>query len=699
MNLVKPATGPASTEQISPDTIARWLIAVLWYLILGAGASASAQTFYDPYASSEASQNGVGSAGSAGASDAGGTVGNGASNLGANQTAGGALQGTGSLQNSAPGGSYSPTYLPDYGSDRSDETSGQSARDTRVTRPSGGATSGPLYVRPGTTPGQFELFQRPPPQPSEFETFVKQTIGQSLPRFGSSLVLTRARGFEAPATATVPPDYTLNPGDELLISVTGAVEAKLRLIVDNEGRIFIPRVGSVAVAGVRYGDLADALSHRFSEQFKQAKVSVVIGRLHGLTIYVTGYAVSPGAYTVSSLSTMVDAVLAAGGPSAGGSFRSIQLRRNGKPITTLDLYDLLLNGDKTHDVVLQNNDVLNIAPAGPELAVTGSVNSPAIFEAKPGESLGDVIRYAGGLNSLADDTRLVVVRLGDLDASGSQQLPFSAVKNYPAERGDIIRILSLADIARPLERQAILATVEGEVDHPGRYYLTPGSTLDDLLTRSGGLTYGAFVFGTQLQRESIRQQQQASFDKAIENLELAAVAAPISSLGGGGERSAGAAARSQAALAIIERIKERKPDGRLVLDLGPAAVTFPVHVNLENNDRIFIPPRPKTVGVFGAVYQTGSFMFTPSTRLGDYLKLAGGPQKIADRGDIFVVRANGSVISSHQGRGFASRPALPGDVIFVPVRTSPSAFDKLVEIAGVVSQFGIGALTFKALGG
>jgi len=479
--------------------------------------------------------------------------------------------------------------------------------------------------------------------------------------------------------------------------VTGSVEAHLRLVVDSEGRIFIPRVGAVVVGGLRYGDLADALTRRFSEQFRQAKVSVVVGRLHGLTIYVTGFAVSPGAYTVSSLDTAVDAVLAAGGPSAGGSFRSVELRRNSRLVTTLDLYELLINGDKTHDTVLQNNDVLNIEPVGPEMAVTGSVNNPAIFEAKPGETLGDMIKFAGGLDSLADQSRIIIARLEDLDAAGTQQIPYAQAQGLPAERAEIVRVLSLAQIARPLERQAILATIEGEVDHPGRYYLAPNATMADLLARAGGLTTGAFVYGTEIQRETIRQQQQASFDKAINNLELAAAAAPISQLGGGADKAAGAVARGQAALAIVNRLRERKPDGRLVLPIAPTATELPGALALENNDRVFVPPRPKTVGVFGAVYQAGSFEYSPGSRVGDFVRLAGGPQKIADRRDIFVVRANGSVLSSQQVHDLAKRPALPGDVIFVPVRTSPSAFDKLVEIATVVFQFGIGALTVKAL--
>jgi polysaccharide export outer membrane protein len=293
-----------------------------------------------------------------------------------------------------------------------------------------------------------------------------------------------------------------------------------------------------------------------------------------------------------------------------------------------------------------------------------------------------------------------VARLSDLDKTGSQEMTFAAAKVMPAERGDLVRVLSLANITRPQERQAILATIEGEIDHPGRYYLRPGSTVGDLLAEAGGLTPGAFVFGAQVDRDSLRQQQQVSFDRAIADLQLDAAAAPLSAVSSvSADRAATSAARSQAALAIIEKLKAQKPDGRLILALGPSATALPANLKLENNDRIFVPPRPTTVGVFGAVYQTGSFLFTPGARVGGYLSLAGGPKRIADRADIFVVRANGSVISVHETHDFYRQPALPGDVIFVPVKTSGGIFEKVLAVAAVVYQFGVGALTLKALGG
>jgi protein involved in polysaccharide export with SLBB domain len=685
--------------------VARALAAALATIALCAAGMAWAQSAaYDPTAGYGAQGQAGGQYGNQYGSQYGNQYGAQGTGAGSNAPAysgnqpGGAYSGT--AQSNVPTGAFSPTTLGDQTGQMS--AGALATPDVQLLNPPDSQTTpGPLYARPGNEPGQFELFSRPPPDLSEFEKFVEESVGRPLQRFGSSLILTRARTFALPTTTTVPPDYALNAGDELLVGVTGSVEANLRLVIDNEGRIFIPKLGAVAVAGVRYGDVGAILSRKLGEQYKKAKVSVVIGRLHGLTIYVTGYAVSPGSYTVSSLSTMVNAVLAAGGPAAGGSFRSVQLRRNGQLISTLDLYELLLNGDRSHDAVLQNGDVLNIAPVGAELAVTGSVNAEAIFEAKAGETLGDMIRYAGGPNSLADDARVILLRLGDLDAEGSRQLPYAAAQAFPAERGDIVRILSLGDILRPQERQAVLATIEGEVEHPGRYYLKPGATTGDLVARAGGLTGGAYPFATELDRDSIRRQQVLTYDRAIDDLELAASVAPLSQRGNSAtaDNAAADTARLQASLAAIERLRARKPDGRLVLNLSADARAIPASVILETNDRLYIPPRPKTVGVFGAVYRPGSFLFGDAPRLGDYLKLAGGPQHYADRGDIYTVRANGAVLSTRDDHGLLTRPALPGDLIFVPVRTSPNAWQRFLDLTSVIYQFGVGALTIKALGG
>ena len=271
---------------------------------------------------------------------------------------------------------------------------------------------------PGSIDATINPRLKPPPPPNEFERYVENALGRKLPRFGADLLLPSNRDYAVPATATVPPDYILNVGDIVTISLTGSTEGSVDKEIDTNGRIFLPKVGSIQLAGVRYGDLKDRIAEAVGRQYRGYTVTVGIRQLRGIRVYVTGFANNPGAYTINSLSTMANAVLAAGGPAAGGSFRSIKLYRQGELVSDFDLYDLIRKGDRTSDAVLQNEDILVVPPVGEQVAITGSVNAEAIYEAKPGETIQTMLSYAGGTNDLADNSRVMLYRLSDLDRIG-----------------------------------------------------------------------------------------------------------------------------------------------------------------------------------------------------------------------------------------------------------------------------------------
>lgn len=545
---------------------------------------------------------------------------------------------------------------------------------------------------------RFETLREPrqkPALPSEFETFVEKALGRKLPRFGADLLIPSTRDFAVPATATVPPDYILNVGDVVSIALVGSIDGSVDVEINNDGKIFLARVGAITLAGVRYRDLKDVISTAIGKQYRGYSVTVGVKKLRGIRVYVTGFANNPGAYSVSSLSTLVNAVLAAGGPSSGGSFRSVKLYRNGQLVSDFDLYDLLLSGDRSNDVVLQNEDVLTISPLGRQVAITGSVNAEAVFETKPGESLEKILSYAGGTGVLADSSRLVLYRLADRPGISGKVIERAEARTMLAEAGDIIQILSEGSIRQPVERQSVIVRIEGEVNKPGNYFVTPNTSLDAVLAMAGGLTRNAFIFGTRVERASVRQQQREGFLDAIDQLEISLAATPLtdSQITGGDK-----AGQLLAARAVLDRLRKAEPDGRLVLDILPTATSLPGNFALENNDRIVIPPTPTTVGVFGAVYRPASFLITSSgtLRIRDYLQRAGGPLRSADKSELFVVRANGAVLARRNNA--LQAPALPGDVIFMPVKTqSSSLFAKLRDISTTVFQFGLSAAAFIAV--
>lgn len=535
-----------------------------------------------------------------------------------------------------------------------------------------------------------------PADPGEYEAWLTQVTGRKLKRFGSDLLLPSNRDYAVPATSTIPPDYPLNVGDVVSISMTGSIEGSADFEIDRNGKINLPRVGAVGLVGVRYRDLKDRIAAAIARQYRGFDVSVGIKQLRGVRVYVTGFANNPGAYTVNSLSTLVNAVLAAGGPSAGGSFRSVKLYRNGSEVVDFDLYDLIRKGDKSRDPLLQNEDVLFIPPAGSQVAVFGSVNEPAIYEARAGESVEDVLRIAGGPTNLADPSRLIVYRLGDRDSSWSHQLTRAAAATELAEAGDIVQVLPQGSLARPLDRQSTLVRIEGEVNRPGNYYVAPNTSLTTVLDMAGGTTPRAFVFGTRFYRETVRAQQHQSYLEALDQMEQVLVTAPLtqdSSLNVGDRQSQLASVRT-----FLEKLRQAQPDGRLVLELPTTSTQLPGELLLENNDRIVIPPRIDTVGVFGAVYRPASFLLGRGKpkRVRDYIEQAGGTIRAADKGTIFVVRANGEVLSKR--RGALSAYVLPGDMVFVPVRTQGSTFwAKFKDITQTLFQLGLGAATVAAI--
>jgi protein involved in polysaccharide export with SLBB domain len=556
--------------------------------------------------------------------------------------------------------------------------------------PSTSSAPAPAEARRPAAPEQSTQSETAPP--SEFETFVSSVVGKPLRRFGAELLIPAGRDFASPSTTAVPLDYRLNPGDELTLGLSGSVQtSNLRVTIDSEGRIFVPRVGAITVGGVRYGDVHDVIARQVSRQYRGFELDVTVSRLHGLTVYVTGFAVSPGAYTVGSLSTLVNAVLEAGGPAAGGSFRSIQLRRGGKLVSDFDLYDLLLKGDKSGDAVLQNGDVIYIAPAGEQVAVIGSVNHEAIFEVGPGETLYDAVLYAGGINTVADASRLMVLDSLREDDTAWQQISAADAQARKARRGEVIRVLSRVGIARPLQQQSVLVTISGEVTKPGRYCFAPGTRLSQLVAEAGGLTSEAFPYASVITRESVKRQQQESYDRALQDTEFLLTAQPATSVN---RAELIQPANLELVRSIVQQLRDRKPTGRLVFDTPITAAALPGDLILENNDTIYVPPRPVTVGVFGAVPSPASFAYRDGKRIKDYIRSAGGVQKLGDDDEIFVVRANGTVVS----KGAMGQRALPGDLIFVPIDADRGEFwARLRDITSTLFSGVAAAASIKVL--
>ena len=251
-----------------------------------------------------------------------------------------------------------------------------------------------------STPQPISQPQQPPtpqlpqpvtkPQPpeieglSEIEQFVSgrlpSTVSTSIRQFGYDLFKQPPSTFAPVDKVPVGPEYVIGPGDEIRVTVWGKIDGQWSLVVDRDGNITIPKIGVLGVTGLTFKELKELLHMEFSKYYKGFEMNVSMGALRTIRVYVVGYAQRPGAYTVSSLSTLVNALFEAGGPSKIGTMRRIEVKRNGRKVVEFEMYDLHLKGDKTKDIRLMPEDVIFIPPAGPLVGIGGSVKNPAIYE-------------------------------------------------------------------------------------------------------------------------------------------------------------------------------------------------------------------------------------------------------------------------------------------------------------------------------
>ncbi|HEY7303475.1 MAG TPA: SLBB domain-containing protein, partial [Bryobacteraceae bacterium] len=325
---------------------------------------------------------------------------------------------------------------------------------------------------------------------TEFQRFVASTVGQVLPIFGASLFEQVPATFAPVDRVPVSPDYVIGPGDALQLTVWGQINFTRRLLVDRSGDVYLPEVGRLALAGMKYGDAAPVFRSGIGRVYKSFDLSVAMDRLRSIQVFVMGEARRPGSYTVSSLSTLVNAIFESGGPSSRGSMRNIELKRGDQTIHELDLYELLVHGDKSNDARLAPGDVILIPAAGPRVAVAGSVEHPGIYELRKGSSLGEVLQLAGGLSPMAAVQEAVLERISKDSAFEVQRIMLNdGGRATELRNGDIIRLIPVV----PRFENAV--TLRGNVANPGRFPWQAGMRISDLIPSREALLTRAYWTG------------------------------------------------------------------------------------------------------------------------------------------------------------------------------------------------------------
>ncbi|WP_050939294.1 SLBB domain-containing protein [Vibrio harveyi] len=299
---------------------------------------------------------------------------------------------------------------------------------------------------------------------------------QGLKRFGLDLFAGSPTTFAPISDVPVPADYTVGAGDEIVIQLFGKENTTHRLRVNRAGIINFPSLGPVQVAGMTFSDVRDSLNQRVKEQMIGVRSDISLGEMRTMQVFVVGDAYKPGAYTVSALTTISQAIYYSGGFSESGALRNVQLKRNGQVIRKLDMYDLLLKGDARNDIRLLPGDVVFIGALGNTISIDGEVNRPAIYEIKPGETYKQAMQMAGGFTANAYSDQVEVKRYAAKGARDALTLNFSQSHDQQTKvkDGDAVNVL------KKNEELTRYVQIEGDVRHPGYIEWKSGLRIADL---------------------------------------------------------------------------------------------------------------------------------------------------------------------------------------------------------------------------
>ncbi len=338
---------------------------------------------------------------------------------------------------------------------------------------------------------QYNSGQSPPNQ-----NYLNKSANLSL--FGIDLFNKSKSGFgDAKAEVYVlPPEYKLGPGDQLRVFLLGKVQENLEVMVNVEGKIFVPPVGVIRVWGLTMNELNNLLSKDLSKYYDNFKVDLMLLQPKNVLVAVVGEVYRPGKYILNAMNTVLDAIILAGGPTTKGSIRDIRLIRDTEQFVSVDLYQFLMSGRNEYDVFLEAGDRIFVPLAQSKITIQGEVKRPSIFELKPGsdEKLTDLLELAGGFTEYAYEDKIEISRL---EGSGHRKLIFvnyrqivegDSTQNILLQNEDKVRVYSKLEQIHPRH-----VAIFGEIRRPGIYELENDMHISDLILKAGNLTRKAYT--------------------------------------------------------------------------------------------------------------------------------------------------------------------------------------------------------------
>ena len=430
-----------------------------------------------------------------------------------------------------------------------------------------------------------------------FEEFVRESkpmvvSTENLQQYGYDLFAGQPSSFAPVTDVPVPPEYVLGPGDEIKVQLFGKDARELALTVDREGSVSFPQIGPISLAGLGFAEAKAMLAEQIKQKMIGVSASITMGQLRSIRVFALGDVFRPGSYTVSGLATLSHALFASGGVKKIGSLRNIELKRGGRRVGTIDLYDFLLKGDTSKDVRLLPGDVVFVPPIGKTAAIAGEVVRPAIYELRNERTVGDMLKLAGGLLPKAYTSKALIERF---NPRGDKQVINVGLAGIGltagVENGDVIKVFA----ATEFESNQVLLI--GNVKRPGKYAWHQGMRVLDLIGSKDDLLPESLMDYGIIEREADDTREP-----------------------------------------VLNRFRLGE-----LMEKGENAA--PLNIELQPRDRVYVFQRanfrqqPK-VSIAGSVQAPGQYEFKRNMRLADLVLAAGGLLRDTDNGEVEVYRTD-----------------------------------------------------------
>ena len=478
--------------------------------------------------------------------------------------------------------------------------------------------------------------------------------------------------------------YTLDFGDQLQLQLVGQTSSIVNLTINRDGSVSIPDIGKVFLSGLTMQAASELIKQKVSSSYIGVEGFVTLVNVRDIQIVVSGNVFNPGPYTLNGNSNIFHSLTVSGGPDESGSFRDIELIREGKVIEKIDLYETFIYGKPSFGTRLRSGDMVFVKPSKNIVTISGGVKRARQYELLETENFEDLIFFSNGFTSDADLSNIELEKLnnGNVEKLQLSNKDFSNVKLKDGESIFVRRY--------PIK----VASISGAVNNPGTYRFNEGEGLFELINRAGGYTETAYSFGGILLNEQALEANLLAKEQLYRSF-LSSLIKSTASLQAGSAETVGA---------LLSELKDSPVSGRISAEFDLEKISNNKNLNtpLKDGDEIFIPEKVDHLYIFGEVSNQGTIRFYEKENLGFYIKSKGGLTDNADINNIFILHPNGvseKVQRKNVFRDGNSKIKLyPGSIIFVPKKPDNIFFTQSMQAyATILGNLGVSLASLSVL--